>query len=228
MRIILNFGPSKTVFRNSFQSECLRGVIHKILGKNNTEHDTFSTYSVSTLRGGKMVKGGISYPKGGFVYVSSPDPIFLDKFWSNLISLLRTSEKIELHDMELLNVAIENIQVNKSYDIIHVESLLLKNDNKWITFEDEEFIPILNKKSLAKLQGKGIGLTDDDLKGFNIKPFHFENAKIERPKIRNVVNPSSKVMLVVEGTEIARKTLYELGLGQSTGSSYGAVIKVRG
>lgn len=220
MRIKLTFGATSTPFTEPTQNY-VNGVIHTILGKGNSYHDTFSNYSVSMLRGGKYTDKGLVYPNGGEVYVSSPDMEFIDTFLINLIH----QQGLMLRDMKLLSYEVSEIKVHSDYDIIHTLSpILLKKDNRRITFKDDGFIERLNEQSMAKLVKNG--LTEADLKGFVIKPFHFENGQVKLPKVNNVVNPSSKVMLVVEGTPIARKTIYEMGLGNSTGCGFGAV-KVR-
>lgn len=221
MRITLTFSPTEIPFKNSSQNTHSIGLVHNLLGEDNPYHDKFSNYSLSMLRGGVRVEDGITYPNGGQLFISSPDMEIINKICMSLIY----GKEFKLRDMKLESWTVEDIKVHSDYDIIHTLSpILLKDEGKRITFEDANFIERLNIQSLAKLQKNG--LTPKELKGFVIKPFHFEKAKVERPKIRNVVNPSSKVMLVVEGTPTARKMLYGMGLGNSTGCGFGAV-KVR-
>ena len=220
MRIILNFGPTVVPFTKPTQNY-VNGVVHTILGKDNPYHDKFSNYSVSFLRGGKLTSEGLIYPNGGQVYISSPDNAFMSIFLMNLMN----NQNIKLRDMPLIKCDMTNIIVHSNYDIIEpLSPILLKHENNRITFKDENFIPLLEKQCISKLIKNG--LTQADLKGFVIKPFHFENGKIQRPKINKVVNPSSHVMLLIEGAPKARKMLYEMGLGNSTGCGFGAV-KVR-
>lgn len=220
MRITLNFSPTMVPFEEPTQNY-VNGMIHSILGKNNPYHNAFSNYSVSFLRGGKLTPKGLIYPDGGKVYISSPDDAFIDTILINIIH----SKNVKLRDMRLNSYDVSDIKINKKYDIIETLSpILLKKGEDRITFNDDTFITLLQQQCVAKLSKNG--LTQNDLKGFTIKPFHFENAKIKLPKIKNVVNPSSHVMLVIEGTTKARKMIYEMGLGNSTGCGFGAV-KVR-
>jgi CRISPR-associated endoribonuclease Cas6 len=220
MRITLNFGPTVVPFSEPTQNY-VNGLIHTILGKDNHYHDKFSNYSVSFLRGGKLTSEGLIYPDGGKLYISSPDETFIETFLINLIH----SKNVKVRDMALTSYDISDISVNAKYDIIETLSpILLKENGKRITFKDSSFLSVLERQCVAKLTKNG--LTSTDLKGFIIKPFHFEKARVQLPKIKNVVNPSSQVMLVIEGTVKARKMLYEMGLGNSTGCGFGAV-KVR-
>lgn len=220
MRIILKFKETVVPFSEPTQNY-VNGMIHTILGKDNPYHDNFSNYSVSFLRGGKLTSEGLIYPDGGKLYISSPDETFIETILINIIH----NRSLKLRDMPLISYEVCDIRVNNKYDVIETLSpILLKTKGKRITFKDNEFITILEQQCISKLTKNG--LTHTDLKGFTIKPFHFENAKVQLPKIKNVVNPSSHVMLVVEGTAKARKMIYEMGLGNSTGCGFGAV-KVR-
>ena len=220
MRITLNFEPTLVPFSEPTQNY-VNGMVHTIIGKDNPYHDKFSNYSVSFLRGGILTSEGLIYPNGGKVFISSPDETFIETILINLIH----SKNIKLRDMSLTSYDVCDININARYDIIETLSpILLKHKGKRLTFKDESFLTILTEQCIAKLTKNG--LSKSDLKGFTIKPFHFENAKIQVPKVKNVVNPSSQVMLVIEGTAKARKMIYEMGFGNSTGCGFGAV-KVR-
>lgn len=220
MRITLNFEPTMVPFIEPTQNY-VNGMVHFILGENNPYHNSFSNYSVSFLIGGTLTTDGLIFPNGGKVYISSPDNIFIETVLLGLIQ----KKNIKLRDIRLMSYDVSDIKINNRYDIVKTLSpILLKKGEKRFTFKDEEFLPLLKQQCIAKLTKNG--LTSTDLNGFNIKPFHFENAKVKLPKIKNVVNPSSDVMLVIEGSAKARKMIYEMGLGNSTGCGFGA-IKVR-
>ena len=66
MRITLNFEPTMVPFNEPTQNY-VNGMVHAIIGKDNSYHDKFSNYSVSFLRGGKLTPEGLIYPNGGKV-----------------------------------------------------------------------------------------------------------------------------------------------------------------
>ena len=69
MRIKLKFSPSKIPFTEPTQN-VVNSCIHRILGKDNKYHNSFSNYSFSSLFGGIIVDNQMIYPNGAHFYVS--------------------------------------------------------------------------------------------------------------------------------------------------------------
>ena len=216
MRLKIKFEKGNRPFPSSTQDAIL-GYINSILGENNSYHGKFSDYNVSDLQGEKTIddEHRIIYPNGSHIYISSPNMEFLTKF-------LMDGHKYQLNDMNVKSIEVEPIHVNSNYDIIRTYSpILIKKDDKQITFEDDDFIQILTDKSRKKLIHNGISLSDANT--LTLELFHPENAKVQKRRVHNLVNVGSHVMLLVKGKPNVRKKLYQLGLGYCTGCGFGFV-----
>ena len=216
MRIKLKFSPSKIPFTEPTQN-IVNSCIHRILGKDNKYHNSFSNYSVSSLFGGMIVDNQMIYPNGAHFYVSSFNNEFIEQIMFKIIDC-----NVEMRDMKLIGIDIESFNVHNDYDIIRtISPILLKDKERVVTFQDEDFINILTEKSKIKLLK--CGFSKNDVETLKFEPFHFENARLKFPKVKNVVNKSSQVMLIVKGKKEIRLALYKMGLGKSTGSGFGAI-----
>ena len=217
-RIKVIFSPTNNQFDRPIEDYII-GVLQKVLGSNNKWHDNFSSYNVSTLLGGVIENNTVTFPNGGYFYVSSPEKEFIGDF---VKGLFENGESIYLRDMHYEKFELLSDAVHSDYDIIKtISPILLKHKDKIFTFKDKEFIDILTSQCIGKLLHMGI--SGEKLRNFEIIPFHFENAKIKYSKRKKYALPSSKIMLIVKGNSECRKLLYEIGIGNSTGYCYGAV-----
>ena len=196
--------------------EQMNSYIHKCLGVNNPYHDSFSDYAISSLQGGKLKETGLSFNTcEPHLVVSSENMEFISDFMKGVQADTNT-----VFGMRFKRFEIDDFNVNPYFDkIITISPILLKNkDNQKITFEDPEWIERLNEQSKQKLKYKGI---EDPT-------FRVELRKPERGKkklvwVGDVFNPASMVGLKVFGSKKARKTIYNLGFGNSTGCGFGSV-----
>lgn len=215
MKIKLIFSPSNLPFNESTQN-AVNSCIHRMFGKDNKCHNSFSNYAVSSLFGGVIVDGKMTYPNGAHFYFSSHDDELNEKV------MYKAIDGIDMHDMKLISINFEDFKPHSDYDIVRtISPILLKDKDRIITYKDSDFIDVLTKKSKLKL--KYDGFTDKEINSLVIEPFHFENARLKFPKVHNIVNKSSQVMLIIKGDKAMRKALYEMGLGNSTGSGFGSI-----
>lgn len=234
MRIRLNFNATDEVFNGTPTQNLVNGFVHRMLGKSNQYHDNFNEYSVSNLFGGVLTEKGMTYPNGGYFYLSTVDDTLMTTFLSNLSSLgNRTISTMTYKSFDIVEFIPNGLRGNAgerkhkySYDIIHVNNIFFKTKEKeYIFFDDERFITLLTEHCKAKLSKLENGFSKKDVEGLIIKPFHFENGKRKFFKLKKELNaiPTSSVMLYVSGNPNMRKKLYEMGLGLSTGCGFGSV-----
>lgn len=219
MRLKINFSGSAKTFTRPLNKE-VNGLVHKIIGADNEYHGAFSRYSVSSMQGGHMNKdGAIAFTDGGYFFISSDDAKFMETI---IKGFLKNKKDLSIFDMVYNGWEIKDFIINDKFDLVRtISPILLSDGKKAVTFHDSNFIGLLTEKSIKKLIKCGYDEKIANTIKFEI--FHPENYKTKMVEIKGVKNIANKIMLVVKGDKIARKALYELGLGKCTGFGFGAV-----
>ena len=216
MIITVNFTSPQNNIPIKNQKE-LNSYIHKCIGINNEYHDTFSDYSISSLQGGKLINGNeLSFTNSvPYIVITSENTEFISKIMCGM-----QSDKFTLFGMRFKTFEINDFNVDKFCDtIITLSPIIVKDENGYkIAFDNPKWLPILKKISEDKLKHKGI--IDET---FNIEIRNINKAKIKKIWVGDVFNICSYISLKVYGSPKTRKTLYNMGLGGSTGSGFGTI-----
>lgn len=194
----------------------LNSYIHRCLGKNNEYHNSFSDYAISSLQGGTATKDGfLLFNQNPYIIVSSNNFNFISK----LINGVQFSGE-EMCSMKYDRMEIEEYKTHNYFDkIVTISPILLKDkSNRKITINDDEWVNTLTNQCKSKLHHLGI---DDD--SFKIEIRNKNKAKSKLIWVGDVFNPCSMVSLIVYGNKKTRLALYNVGLGNSTGSGFGTI-----
>jgi CRISPR-associated endoribonuclease Cas6 len=214
IKVIFN-KPKNNIIPIVNQKE-LNSYIHKCLGINNEYHDSFSDYAISSIQGGKLNNNNMLSFENSVPYIIISSENF--QFISQIIMGIE-SNKFNLFDMTFKNFEFNDFKVNQTFDkIITISPILLKKNNKKITFTDKEWVNVLIEQTKAKLKHKGI--IDDT---FNIEIRNVNKAKEKMIYVGNTFNPCSMISLKVYGKKETRKTIYNMGFGNSTGCGFGSI-----
>ena len=196
----------------------LNGFIHESFGENNLFHDKFSDYNISSLQGGKLNKDKKT------LNFSSENPHFFisgnEDFLMFAVNAFIFS-KSSMFGMEFESVgSFDDFKVNKYFDnVITISPIIVKNDKKQkITVENGDFLHYLTLNCQQKLAHANI--IDPSFKLEIINP---HKSKSKCIWVGKIFNPCSNVRLRVYGKKKTRETLYNMGLGGSTGSGFGSV-----
>lgn len=205
-------------FNNQHQ---MNGFIHAILGQENDYHDKFSNYSISSILGGKMAenKAGLVYENEPYIIASSQDNDFINAFLFGLVNAI-SNKSADFFGLYPTRFETGEYRVGKTFDVVRTNSpILLKNaDNRKITSKDDNWLDILKKQTIKKLENAGI--VDDT---FYIVVKKQEALKTKMVMVGDVFNPCTNAVFTVYGKEDTRKAIYALGFGNSTGSGFGSV-----
>lgn len=217
MRLKINLTNPTTEVPVNNQHE-LNGFIHTILGKGNPYHDTMSDYSISSLQGGKLKddKKTLRFESNPYFFVASQNKDFLDDFITGAMTRSASFFGMKFNGFDVGC----DFQPNRYCDdIITISPILIRDQNdRKITFDNPNWIDCIKENCIGKLKHHGI--VDPT---FNIELIKTEKSKQKCIWVGTVFNPCSSVRLKVFGKKKTRETLYCLGIGNSTGSGFGAV-----
>lgn len=215
MIIKINFTQPEQIVPVANQKE-LNSYIHKCVGKNNKFHDAFSNYCVSSLQGGKLniEDNTLVFNEIPHIFVTTNNEKFTESFLNGVMQ-----DKHTLFGMHYKNIEMLNFNINRDYDLIYMASpILLKRNNIKISYKDSNYIEALRDNCIAKLKYEGI---EDET--FDIELHNVEKSKVKKIMVGDVFNIATIASFIVRGKRETREKLYNLGLGNSTGSGFGMV-----
>ena len=217
MNIRLNFTNTTDKIPVDNQKE-LNSFVHRVLGHDNKFHDAFSNYSISGLQGGILDKGTrmLSFRENPYIMISSMDNDFLIALFNGLSN--NSNEKF--FGCAIKNYEVREFNIHEKYDIVRTISPILLKDKtgRKITIRDNNWLATLTKQCRNKL--KYAGVVDDT---FSIEIMNMDNMKTRLVYVGNVFNPCTSAKLIIKGKPETRRILYNLGLGNSCGSGFGAI-----
>lgn len=192
---------------------------NNVLGKNNELHDARSIYSLSPMLGGIRSTIGEYFPNGGYMLFTTAD----DELMSKVVSALFNAQGTKAGTMSYKNFEMaKDFHIHSDYDIVRsITPILLMSSKRRITVKDKNFIELLTERCREKLIFAGID--PSKAKTIKIELFHPEKASIIDVQYNETHNFASKVMLVVKGNREARRILYSMGMGSSTGCGFGTI-----
>lgn len=213
------FNKTLEEFKEPLNKE-VNGFIMELLGNDNNYHGNKSDYCVSSIQGGVCNDNGTtSFPNGAIVAVSSNDPQVIGQL---VESILNETGKLKIASLTYEKMEMTEYNPFSDYDVIRsISPISLKHNGKFYTYEDDEFIELLQKHCINKLINNGV--EEKIANTITLEPFHFEGARKVCVKIGDAKNISSNVMLIVKGNKNARKQLYNMGMGRCTGFGFGFV-----
>lgn len=198
--------------------------IHRALGKDNKYHDAKSDYSISSLQGGKLIKGTdrIKIEDRGYITITSLNQEFLNNI---LISLYTTDfhEDIKVSGIEFIeeyfyngwnHFATLSPFIIKEYVDKKTYSFSTLNDNN---FQDKVKQHLVNKVSKIN--------PDLDLKDFEVVINKNPSHKVKGVLVKNVINKANQCQVSIKCSKKVAELIYNIGLGQSTGSGFGTIYK---
>jgi len=221
MRIKINFTRNTENIDIQNQS-MVNSYIHTCLGRNNKYHDSMSNYCISNLQGGKYSNGVLNFENGGYIIVSSIDAEFINTL---IIGVLNNPNFIGGMRFSGIDHIEERFHNGWNYFATLSPFIIkerTKNGYEFLTLNDNEFEVKLKQYLINKLTKFDETL---DLSDFDIKVPNHPSHKVKKIMVKNVINHANQCHVSVHTNYEVAKLLYEIGLGQSTGSGFGVIYK---
>lgn len=218
MRIHLKLTANNKVVPFNCQPQ-LVGALHKWIGKNNTSHDKRSLYSLSWLKGGKVLKNGLDFKKGASMFISSPD--------INLIKTIIKGIQIDSsinYGLEVKELVIQETPTFSNRAYFYLENpIFIKyrkgNNTIHYTYREDASNEIMTNTLKNKLKQAGINDVDVAVR-FDKE---YGKAKVKKIDYRNIENKVSQCPIIIEGNEEAIAFAWNVGIGNSTGIGFGSL-----
>ncbi len=217
MRLYFNLTPNTEPVPFEYQ-HFLIGAFHKWLGPNEI-HDDISLYSLSWLSGGKKEKDMLNFPQGAKWFISCWDEELAKKIMHGLLSEPDVCCGMRIKDVQMT----EAPAFNEHQRFIAATPILVKKFDgqsmKHLIYSDSGVDDLLTATFKTKLEKAGI--QHKDIKIFFDRTY--EKSKTRLVTIKGIQNRASVCPVIVKGTRQAVVFAWEVGVGHSTGSGFGAL-----
>lgn len=231
MRILIRFSENKEPVPVVNQ-DILNTYIHKCLGANNEYHDSKNDYCISHLYGGKMNEDKtISFNNGGYICVTSKNESFLNRLISGVLKNTELSWGMKFKTFDFISEKFIGSEMKKQENVWHhfatlspfiIKKYIDKKTYTFATLDDDNFSEEVKQHMINKLTKIYHNI---DLTGFDIKIENRPTNKIKRILVKNVINKANQCQISIFCKANVAEKIYNLGIGQSTGSGFGTIYK---
>ncbi|MBI2418110.1 MAG: CRISPR-associated endoribonuclease Cas6 [Ignavibacteriales bacterium] len=217
MRLHLQLTPNTQAVPFNYQ-HFLVGAFHKWLGWNQA-HDTISLYSMSWLQGGEVVNNTLHFANGATMFISFWDTGLAKKtlqgaLRDNLLFCGMTIQQIQMQEDPRFGTHERFIAASP----ILVKKQTPENRTLHLGFNDAEAAAHLTDTLKRKLSSVNLDLP--------VKVSFDQNyaaAKTKLVTINGIANKANLCPVLLEGDPLAIQFAWNVGVGNSTGSCFGAV-----
>ncbi|HUX56112.1 MAG TPA: CRISPR-associated endoribonuclease Cas6 [Bacteroidales bacterium] len=218
MRIHLSISAPKNPLPFNHQ-HLLVGTIHKWLGWNE-EHGKVSLYSFSRFEGGKVTKSGLLFENGISFFFSSHYPELIQKFISGV-----QTDRTMFNGLEVSEIVMQEDPDLSARELFFPGSPVFikrKNGEKidHILYNDPRAGVYLKETLLTKMDQAG--LKDETLEiNFDTG---YRKAGSKMVNYNGIHNRASWCSVIMKGKPETKLFAWNVGLGNSTGIGFGAII----
>lgn len=219
MRLIIKISRNKETIPFNYQPK-LVGCLHKWIGMDNELHDDLSLYSFSWLQNTNASKKGIELKSNSFWFVNAHEEKVLKSIVTGIQKDPTMFAGIEVNEV--------TIQVNPKFATemrFNVASPVfikrnLEKRTKFYFKGDVEANELLTQTMKHKLTSAGLGSEGVSV-GFDEK---YLNAKVKGCEYNGIFNKGTICPVVIKGTPEQIAFAWNVGVGNSTGIGFGALI----
>jgi len=204
----------------------LTGTLHKWVGPDNALHDGPSLYSLGWLQGGHAEDGALTFPDGAQWRLSFYDAEVAKSVLDGLLrdpSVFAGMRVVEAQQQTTPTFSGEyRFQVDAP-----VVARRRRDDGsrKYLIYEDERADAAMTRTLRGKMETAGLGADPSDVQVRFDRSYdgaHTKLATIEKGG-QTVHHKGSVCPVIVEGPPAAVQFAWNVGVGELTGSGFGAV-----
>lgn len=224
MRIYLKTTKNTAIVSFEYQQKMI-GVIHKWLG-NNEMHDKISLYSFSWLMNGRMIQNkGYDFPEGATLFISFYENIYLNELIKsilidpNMFCGMSVTE-VTIADQPVFNEGAQRFRL-ASPILIKRAKEVGGRESKFYLFKDDASNAFMTETLKHKMQEAGLP-EDESLRiEFDLSYLGKQEKMVQ---IHGIKNKASMCPVVIHGRPETKLFAWTVGVGNSTGSSFGSLL----
>ncbi|MCX6152701.1 MAG: CRISPR-associated endoribonuclease Cas6 [Candidatus Kapabacteria bacterium] len=217
MRLRFRLSKNTSIVPFDYQHHLI-GAFHQMLGWNEI-HNAISLYSLSWLQGGRIAKTGFNYEQGSEWLVSIWDDEIAKKLISGALS------QFELFfGMKIVEIGIQPTPIFSNHQrFVPASPIFIRkyDENKkaiHLLYDNPESDFFLTEAMKKKL--KTVGLDYEIKIEFDRS---YPKPKTKLVHINNIASRASMCPVIIEGDPKAVEFSWNVGVGHSTGSGFGAI-----
>lgn len=251
MRIIVNL-KIKNSINIADQQHIANYLIHKLCLRYEDYRNIPSDYCISNIRGGKLDKktGLLNFKSVGKIYITSDDKKFIDIIKSNISNINDNDYGIEFLSFDTLDdpkfydgwnhfITLSPILFKDKFGgvddmdtVLDVNNFLSKkediNKSRIITYNYDSYSSYMTnrvKKTLLSINPK-----------LNLNGFKMVVKKMDKERVRSMIvltkgvyvnNYATHCNVDIYCSKYIAKIIYNIGIGQSTGSGFGSLATTK-
>lgn len=223
MRIYLKTTPNSSLVPFDYQQKVV-GAIHKWLG-NNEIHDKISLYSFSWLLGGKMINNqGFTFPDGAKFFISFYEDEYLKILIRTILSDPEMFCGLKVSDITLVDppTFVEGAQQFRLASPVFIKRTQEGQKNyKYYLYSDKESGDLMTETLKHKMQEAGWPEDETLRVEFDL---NYPKKQVKMVTIHGIKCKASMCPVVIHGNSLSKLFAWTVGLGNSTGSSFGSLL----
>jgi CRISPR-associated endoribonuclease Cas6 len=199
----------------------LTGALHKWLGWNEA-HDGLSLYAFGWLQGGQSADGHLTFPRGATWRVSFYDTDRAKQLLDGIMQDPTVTAGMRV--FEVKEQAVPQFSGCYRFKVdAPVVARRTRDDGSraYLTWEDEAADAVLTRVLRRKLAAAGLEEAHRDARVQFDRTYR--GARTKLAAIKGVKHKGSLCPVVVEGTPEAVRFAWQVGVGELTGSGFGAL-----
>jgi len=221
MRLHLQLSPNTDPVPFNYQHK-LTGTLHKWLGQNDL-HDKISLYSFSWLRGKvNGTQSGLNFPQGARWFISFWEKEYTEKLKNGILA-----DPEVIYGMKVKSIKEQSIpEFGEEYRFKVASPVLVRKNRddgtrEHLEFEDKAVDKIMSRRMQSKLKEAGF---DDEHLDIKIEfDRNYSNPKTKLIEIKGIQLKANLCPVKISGTDDAVKFAWDVGVGELTGSGFGAL-----
>ncbi|MFN3380593.1 MAG: CRISPR-associated endoribonuclease Cas6 [Runella zeae] len=218
-QLVLNANKEPVPYNHLHQ---LTGTIHKWLGANAI-HDGLSLYSYGWLKGGNTQKGILHFTQGATWNISFFDDTLSKQLLKGILE--DPSVAFGMKVQEVREITPPSFKTQHTF-YTDGSSILVRrkrvDGSREYLFSDSLAANAIMTQTLRKKLAQA-GFTEKDLQVQIAFDRTYQNPRIRKVTIKGIEHKGSECPIIIEGTPEAIEFAWLVGIGDLTGSGFGAL-----